>query len=94
MVPPGRVTTYGAVAEYLSLRSAARQVGQALKAGLTEEPPVPAHRVVNREGLLTGRHQFSPPERMAALLAAEGVEVCDYRVVDFERRFWSPTREA
>lgn len=87
-IPPGRVSTYGAIADYLALGSA-RMVGWALRHSLGE-PDVPAHRVVNRMGELSGRHHFSPPERMQQLLEQEGVTVRDDRVKDFERLFWHP----
>ena len=89
-IPRGRVTSYGAIAEALGTRGGARLVGWALNAvsgsGLSD---VPAHRVVNRDGLLSGRHHFAPPG-MQALLEAEGVRVEDDRVMDFERLFWRP----
>jgi methylated-DNA-protein-cysteine methyltransferase-like protein len=94
LVPPGRVTTYGAVAASIGLRSGARLVGYAMHASHGTKPEVPAHRVVNRKGLLTGRHHFSPPERMQQLLEQEGVLVVDNQVAEFERLFWDPALEA
>ncbi|HNT18939.1 MAG TPA: MGMT family protein [Saprospiraceae bacterium] len=87
-IPPGRVSTYGAIADFLSLGSA-RMVGWALNHchGLKD---VPAHRVVNSKGELSGRMHFKPPSSMAARLKKEGVKVKDDRVVDFERLFWHP----
>ena len=94
LVPPGRVTTYGAIAQFLGMRSGARQVGYAMNAAHTEAPDVPAHRVVNRNGLLTGKHHFGAPGRMAALLAAEGVAVdAGDCVVGFPALLWEPARE-
>lgn len=88
-IPPGRVTTYGAIADYLTLGSA-RMVGWALNR-VVRMDDVPAHRVVNRKGELSGRAHFSPPSAMQERLEAEGVTVVDDAVVDFERIFWSPT---
>ncbi len=91
-IPPGRVTSYGAIAHYLGLKSGARMVGYAMNAahGL---PDVPAQRVVNRLGLLTGKHHFGSPTRMQELLESEGVRVENDRVADFERVFWDPEKE-
>jgi methylated-DNA-protein-cysteine methyltransferase-like protein len=91
-IPAGRVTSYGTIAHYLGLKSGARMVGYAMNAAHAL-PDVPAHRVVNRQGLLTGKHHFSTPDRMEQLLLAEGVEVKKDQVVDFERRFWDPEKE-
>mgnify|MGYP006267323063 FL=1 len=93
LVPRGRVTTYGAIAEYLSLRSAARMVGWALRDSLRKDQNVPAHRVVNRKGLLTGRHHFDPPEKMTWMLQEEGVPVRDFQIDDFKAYFWDPIKE-
>ncbi len=95
LVPPGRVTTYGAIAHYLGARHGARMVGWALiaavPAGSLQE--VPAQRVVNRNGLLTGRHHFATPTAMQEALEAEGVRVESDQVVDFKQRFWDPSAE-
>lgn len=88
-VPRGRVTTYGAIADFLALGSA-RMVGWALRHSIEDALPVPAHRVVNREGELTGRLHFATPTLMAELLASEGTMVEDNRVVEFKRLFWHP----
>lgn len=90
LIPAGRVTTYGAIADFLALGSA-RMVGWALNQSLSLND-VPAHRVVNRKGELSGRGHFSPPELMQQLLEAEGVIIADHRVVNFDERFWSPLR--
>ncbi|MDW8335099.1 MAG: MGMT family protein [Bacteroidia bacterium] len=92
-IPKGRVTTYGAIAQYLGLKSGARMVGYALTT-LNRRPfhGVPAHRVVNRNGLLTGKMHFGSPTRMAELLADDGVEVSDDRVKNFSDLFWDPAR--
>lgn len=87
-IPPGRVSTYGAIADYLALGSA-RMVGWALNKVMTGDE-VPAHRVVNRKGELSGRHHFKPPSRMQELLEQEGVVISEDRVQDFERLFWHP----
>jgi methylated-DNA-protein-cysteine methyltransferase-like protein len=89
-VPAGRVTTYGAIARYLGAARAARIVGYCMNNSHTVRPPVPAHRVVNRAGLLTGKHHFGSEDRMQRLLEQEGVAVKDDRVVDFAERFWDP----
>lgn len=88
-VPIGRVTTYGAVADYLALGSA-RMVGWALRNMSQFESDVPAHRVVNRIGELSGRNQFPSPDHMQAMLESEGVEVENDRVVNFKERYWHP----
>lgn len=90
LIPKGRVTSYGAIARYLGLKSSARMVGWALN-GCPDD--VPAHRVVNRVGLLTGKHHFSPPAEMQRRLEAEGVAVTDDRVLHFDRLFWDPNAE-
>lgn len=92
-VPRGRVTTYGAIAAYLGSAGAARMVGWAMNASHTQFPPVPAHRVVNRNGLLTGRHHFAYPQQMQELLEAEGIEIVNHRVKHFQRHFWNPCVE-
>lgn len=89
LVPKGRVTTYGAIAHYLSLRAGARMVGWAMN-GCHNRPDVPAHRVVNRIGVLTGKHFFGEPTLMQSLLEAEGVRVEKDQVVDFATLFWDP----
>lgn len=92
LVPKGRVTTYGAIGEYLGLKSSARMVGWALNAAHTEKD-VPAHRVVNAQGLLTGKHHFKPPSKMQKLLEKEGVKVKNDQVVDFAKKLWKPREE-
>jgi methylated-DNA-protein-cysteine methyltransferase related protein len=91
-VPVGRVTTYGAIAQYLSLRAGARMVGWAMN-GCHARPDVPAHRVVNRVGTLSGKHFFGSTTRMQELLEAEGVQVEKDTVVDFKTRLWEPGLE-
>ncbi len=89
-IPYGRVTSYGAIAEYLGLRGSARMVGWAMNASHTSNKNIPAHRVVNRNGLLTGKHHFGGPEIMEQLLMSEGIKVKDNKVVKFEKLFWDP----
>ncbi|TAH18399.1 MAG: MGMT family protein [Cytophagales bacterium] len=89
LIPKGRITTYGAIATYLGLKSSARMVGWAMNAAHTL-PDVPAHRVLNRNGLLTGRHHFATPTRMQELLESEGIKVLEDKVQDFDALFWNP----
>ncbi|MDO7849540.1 MGMT family protein [Hymenobacter sp. M29] len=93
LIPPGRVTTYGTIAHYLGARHGARTVGYAMMAAHTAEQPVPAQRVVNRLGHLTGRMHFATPFAMQEALEAEGVRVEEDRVVDFQKLFWDPSVE-
>src|ERR1017187_5647218 len=92
-VPKGRVTSYGAVAAAIGAASGARVVGYAMNNSAGVKPKVPAHRVVNRNGLLTGKHHFSPPEKMQQLLEKEGGVVKDDKVVNFDNLFWDPMKE-
>ncbi len=92
LIPAGRVSSYGTIANYLGSRRGARTVGYAMLAGHTDAS-VPAHRVLNRLGHLTGRLHFATPTAMQEALEAEGVRVEDDRVVDFEKRFWNPAVE-
>ncbi|RSK42555.1 MGMT family protein [Hymenobacter perfusus] len=93
LVPAGRVTTYGAIAHYLGARHGARMVGWAMMAAHTATEYVPAHRVINRNGLLTGKHHFATPTAMQEALEAEGVTVLEDQVRDFKTRFWDPATE-
>jgi methylated-DNA-protein-cysteine methyltransferase-like protein len=99
LVPPGRVTSYGAIAHYLGAKHGSRAVGYALMAAnldantLQKDAPVPAHRVVNRLGQLTGRHHFPTPTAMQERLEAEGVRVEEDVVVDFKKLYWDPALE-
>jgi methylated-DNA-protein-cysteine methyltransferase related protein len=88
-IPEGRVTNYGAIADYLSLGSS-RMVGWALNHAHSEVTNIPAHRVVNRKGELSGRHHFNPPSRMAELLEKEGIVIENDSVKDFKILFWNP----
>lgn len=89
-VPYGRVTTYGAIANYLGAKRSSRLVGWAMNVSHGTLPPVPAHRVVNRQGLLTGKVHFSHPNRMQELLESEGVVVSGDQVLGFNDIFWDP----
>lgn len=91
-IPYGRVTSYGAIARYLGTARSARMVGWAMNACNGRED-VPAHRVVNRKGLLSGKHHFSGTNLMQQLLESEGVEVKDNHIVRFEELFWDPSVE-
>ncbi|MCL9806073.1 MGMT family protein [Flavobacterium amniphilum] len=88
-IPEGRVTSYGAIAKVLGAARSARMVGWAMNASHNMED-VPAHRVVNRNGVLTGKHHFDGTSLMQQLLESEGVEVVDNQIVDFEKYFWQP----
>lgn len=87
-IPPGKVTSYGAIAACLGTRSSARMVGYAMNNAHNVHPPVPAHRVVNRNGQLTGKHHFSTPTMMEELLRKEGIEVENDRIVDFNSKLF------
>jgi methylated-DNA-protein-cysteine methyltransferase-like protein len=93
LVPPGRVTSYGAIARYLGAPGASRMVGWAMNASHHSVEFIPAHRVVNRNGLLTGKHHFDTPLAMQELLESEGIVVKNEKVEDFKRLFWDPVGE-
>ena len=90
-IPCGRVTSYGAIAKYLGTPKSARMVGWAMNASHLN-PKVPAHRVVNRIGMLSGKHHFQGTNLMQQLLESEGINVVDHRVQNFESLFWDPTK--
>ena len=90
-IPYGRVTSYGAIAKYLGAAKSARMVGYAMNNSHTKN--VPAHRVVNRKGLLTGKHHFDGTNLMQQLLENEGIVVVDNQIQDFDTFFWDPIRE-
>ncbi len=92
LIPKGRVTSYGAIAKYLGSGQSARMVGWAMNAAHTV-PEIPAHRVVNRAGILSGKHHFGHPNKMQQLLENEGVEVVDNQVKNFEKLLWDPAKE-
>ena len=93
MIPYGRITSYGAIAKYLSSGRSARMVGWALNSSHTSPEFVPAHRVVNRNGMLTGKHHFGNSSTMKQLLENEGFKVEEDRVLDFREKFWDPSLE-
>lgn len=90
-IPKGRVTSYGAIAKYLGTKLSARMVGWAMNAAHAQKPKVPAHRVVNRNGMLTGKHHFATPTLMEELLLKENINVKSEKIVDFEKHYWDPT---
>lgn len=92
LIPTGRVTSYGAIAAYLGTKGSSRMVGWAMQAAGNVKPPVPAHRVVNRQGLLTAKAHFGG-NRMAEMLENEGVKVIDDQIQDFKTHFWDPMIE-
>ena len=91
LIPYGRVTSYGAIAKYLGAARSARMVGWAMNNSHTKD--VPAHRVVNRVGVLTGKHHFGGTNLMQQLLENEGIRVVDNQIVDFQKFFWDPAKE-
>ncbi|HZL11505.1 MAG TPA: MGMT family protein [Prolixibacteraceae bacterium] len=93
MIPPGKVTSYGAIATFLGSAQSSRMVGWAMNNAHVQEKYVPAHRVVNRNGLLTGKHHFGTPTAMQEFLEAEGIQVIDDQIIDFEKHFWNPSAE-
>ena len=92
-IPKGRVMSYGDIAEYLGTKGSARTVGYAMNNAHNTSPSVPAHRVVNRNGLLTGKHHFGSPTMMQQLLENEGVVVIDDQIQDFDKLRWSPKKK-
>lgn len=92
-VPCGRVTTYGAIAAYLGSKGSSRMVGWAMNHAHKADPSIPAHRVVNRLGILTGKHHFGSSNMMQQLLENEHIKVIDDKVVDFHKLFWDPQLE-
>ena len=92
-IPKGRVTSYGAIARCLGTRMSARMVGWAMNGAGKVKPKVPAHRVVNRNGMLSGKHHFDTPDQMETLLKKEGIKVKNDTVMDFEKLFWEPAKE-
>ncbi|MFO7788934.1 MAG: MGMT family protein [Bacteroidota bacterium] len=94
MIPESRVTTYGLIAAYLGSPQAGRMVGWALNNAHNVQPPVPAHRVVNRNGVLTGKHHFGGEYVMEDLLKSEGINVVNDKIVKFEQYLWDPQEGA
>jgi len=93
LIPKGRVTSYGAIAAYLGAKTSSRLVGYAMNGAHRIKPKVPAHRVVNRNGLLTGKHHFETPFQMQELMEKEKIEVKDDKVQDLKKVYWDPTEE-
>lgn len=92
LIPYGRVTSYGAIAKYLGAARSARMVGWAMNASHANDE-IPAHRVVNKAGLLTGKHHFDGTNLMQQLLESEGVEVIDNQIQNLDKLFWDPFEE-
>ncbi|WP_299206505.1 MGMT family protein [Brumimicrobium sp.] len=92
LIPEGRVTSYGAIAKALGAAKSSRMVGWAMNASHREKN-IPAHRVVNRNGVLTGKMHFNPPEAMQERLEKEGIQVIDDKIVNFKAHFWDPQIE-
>ena len=93
LIPKGRVSSYGAIAKYLGAARSARMVGWAMNNAHAMKTPVPAQRVVNRAGLLTGKHHFGTPTMMQKLLENEGIKIKENKIQNFEKYFWDPTEE-
>lgn len=91
-IPEGKVTSYGAIAKHLGAAGSSRMVGWAMN-NASKMEDIPAHRVVNRNGLLTGKHHFPGSRVMEQMLQAEGIEVEEDKVIDFERHYWDPGKE-
>lgn len=92
-IPRGRVTSYGAIANCIGTKLSARMVGWAMNGAGKVRPKVPAHRVVNRNGMLSGKHHFGEPDAMEKLLEKEGIKVKNDTVIDFKKLFWEPAEE-
>ena len=93
LIPYGKVTTYGSIAKYLGAARSARMVGWAMNNSHNQKQEVPAHRVVNRKGLLTGKHHFSGTNLMQQLLESEGIIVVENQIQELEKVFWDPIKE-
>ncbi len=93
LIPKGRVTSYGAIAKYLGAAKSSRVVGYAMNAAHNIKPKVPAHRVVNRNGELTGKHHFAKPFLMQELLEKEKIQIKNDAIVNFKIHYWNPTEE-
>lgn len=93
LIPKGRVTSYGAIANYLGAKSSSRVVGYAMNAAHSQKEYVPAHRVLNRNGQLTGKHHFSTPYLMQELLEKEKIKIENDTVVNLQKHYWDPTTE-
>lgn len=93
LIPKGRVCSYGAIAQYIGTKLSARMVGWAMNAAHSVHPKVPAHRVVNRNGMLSGKQHFATPTLMEELLLKEKIQVDNDKIVDFDKKFWDPSKE-
>ncbi len=93
LIPWGRVTSYGAIARYLGTAGSARMVGWAMNHSHSFDPSIPAHRVVNRQGMLTGRHHFGNPHLMQQLLENEGMSIENDCIINFNTYYWDPSQE-
>lgn len=93
LIPKGRVTSYGAIAKYLGTARSSRMVGWAMNAAHSQKKAVPAHRVVNRNGELTGKHHFPAPNLMKELLEKEGIKIVNDKIKKFSEHFWDPMTE-
>lgn len=92
LIPKGRVTSYGAIAAYIGMKRSARMVGYAMNASHGDKS-IPAHRVVNRNGMLTGKHHFKGPDVMESRLKAEGIKVKNDKIINFDKYYWDPAVE-
>ncbi|MFC2111115.1 MGMT family protein [Bacteroidota bacterium] len=92
-IPKGNVTSYGAIANYIGTKGSARMVGWAMNKSFSSIENIPAHRVVNRNGMLTGKNHFSTPDLMEQLLESEGIEIVDDKIINFNSHFWDPALE-
>jgi methylated-DNA-protein-cysteine methyltransferase-like protein len=93
LIPYGRVTSYGAIAAYLGTKGSARMVGWAMNTSHTQKDNIPAHRVVNKSGLLTGKHHFGGSSVMQDLLESEGIIIEENQIINFDKVFWDPNKE-
>ncbi|NOZ46864.1 MAG: MGMT family protein [Chlorobi bacterium] len=93
LIPYGKVTSYGAIAKFIGSPQAARMVGWAMNKSFSQKEFVPAHRVLNRNGMLTGKHHFGGTDTMKELLENEGHKIVNNQLVDFEKYFWNPQKE-
>jgi methylated-DNA-protein-cysteine methyltransferase-like protein len=93
LIPKGKVTNYGAIAKYLGSARSSRMVGWAMNAAHSQKKKVPAHRVVNRNGELTGKHHFTTPNMMQELLEKEGLKIVKDKIKNFDAHFWNPMKE-
>lgn len=93
LIPKGKVTSYGAIATFIGTKESARMVGWAMNNSHYCKYPIPAHRVVNRNGMLTGKYHFGNPNLMQQLLENEGIKIINDQIIDFNKHFWNPNIE-